>query len=78
MEKLQQQLRDIKKDHRKEKEGLIEDFSRQINDLEDRLGERTREVELMQNELKLVKEFRRKRGQMQKELDEVFMFFIYI
>lgn len=28
-------------------------------------------VKLMQSELKLVKEFRRKRAQMQKELDEV-------
>lgn len=29
------------------------------------------QVKLMQSELKLVKEFRRKRAQMQKELDEV-------
>ena len=49
----------------------MEDFSTQINELEERLADRTKEVEVMQSELKMVKEFRRKRGQMQKELDEV-------
>ena len=71
MERLQQQIRDVKKEHRKEKEKIIEDFSNQINKLDDDLKEKTREVDLMQSELKMVKEFRRKRGQMQKELDEV-------
>ena len=71
LERLQQQIRDVKKDHRKEKEKIIEDFSNQINKLDDDLKEKTREVDLMQSELKMVKEFRRKRGQMQKELDEV-------
>ena len=33
--------------------------------------QKTHEVEIMQNELKQVKEFRRKRAQMQKELEEV-------
>ena len=71
LERLQQQIRDVKKEHRKEKEKIIEDFSNQINRLDDDLKEKTREVDLMQSELKMVKEFRRKRGQMQKELDEV-------
>ena len=73
LERLQQQIRDVKKEHRKEKEKIIEDFSNQINRLDDDLKEKTREVDLMQSELKMVKEFRRKRGQMQKELDEVGM-----
>lgn len=71
LERLQQQMRDMKKEHRKEKEVIVEDFSKQINELEEKLGEKMREVELMQSELKMVKEFRRRRGQMQKELDEV-------
>lgn len=61
----------MKKEHRKEKENIVEDFSKQINELEEKVSEKTREVELMQSELKVVKEFRRKRGQMQKELDDV-------
>ena len=55
----------------------MEDFSKQINELEEHLTEKTKEVELMQSELKLVKEFRRKRGQMQKELDDVCIFSYY-
>jgi hypothetical protein len=45
--------------------------------LEDQLKQKGDEVVLMQSELKLVKEFRRKRGQMQKELDEVIPIIIY-
>ena len=71
MERLQQQIRDQKKENRKEKELIVEDFSKQINELEEKLSEKTKDVEMMQSELKMVKEFRRKRGQMQKDLDEV-------
>ena len=71
LELLQNQIREMRKEQREEKEGIVEDFSKQINDLEEKLGEKLREVDLMQSELKLVKEFRRKRGLMQKELDEV-------
>lgn len=42
-----------------------------MTELEGRLEQRTGEVKLMQSELKLVKEFRRKRAQMQAELDEI-------
>jgi hypothetical protein len=71
LERLQQQIRDQKKENRKEKELIVEDFSKQINELEEKLSDKTKDVEMMQSELKLVKEFRRKRGQMQKDLDEV-------
>uniref|UniRef100_K1QSB4 Basal body-orientation factor 1 n=1 Tax=Magallana gigas TaxID=29159 RepID=K1QSB4_MAGGI len=70
-ERLKQSIRELKKEHRKEKENIVEDFSTQINELEEKVSEKTREVELMQSELKVVKEFRRKRGQMQKELDDI-------
>jgi len=71
IERQQQQMRDLKKDFRREKDGIVEDFSKQVNELEEKLGEKTREVDLMHSELKLVKEFRRKRGQMQKELEDI-------
>lgn len=71
LQQLGDQMRDLYKEHRQEQEKLVEDFSKQVNLLEEKLGEKTREVELLQSELKLVKEFRRKRGLMQKELDEV-------
>ena len=68
---------DIKRSHRKEKDALVEDFSKQVNELEEKLGEKMREVDLMHSELKLVKEFRRKRGQMQKELEDVSFYIMY-
>ena len=49
----------------------VDEFSQQVADLESRLAQKTHEVEVIQSELKLVKEFRRKRATMQKELDEV-------
>ncbi|XP_033097175.1 basal body-orientation factor 1-like [Anneissia japonica] len=69
--KLQKQLKDTKRETRKEKEIIIADFTEKIQQLEDALQEKSNEVKLMQSELKLVKEFRRKRGQMQKELEEI-------
>ena len=39
--------------------------------MENRLEQRNSEVHLMQSELKLVKEFRKKRAEMQTELDEI-------
>ncbi|EDO37304.1 predicted protein [Nematostella vectensis] len=56
---------DIKKDDQ------VDEYSQQIHQLQEALAEKTNEVKLMQSELKLVKEFRRKRAQMQRELDEI-------
>ena len=47
------------------------DYEKKVKHLEESLGMRTADVQAMQNELKMVKEFRRKRGQMQKDLDDV-------
>ncbi|KAJ8045051.1 Basal body-orientation factor 1 [Holothuria leucospilota] len=69
--KLQKELKDTRRDARKEKQEIIADFTQRMNQLELDLREKTDEVKLMQSELKLVKEFRRKRGQMQKELEDI-------
>jgi len=42
-----------------------------VKDLDRQLSLRTRELDVIRAELKSVKEFRRKRAQMQRELDEV-------
>ena len=52
----------------------IDDFQQQLAYVENKLAQKTHEVEVMQNELKLVKEFRRKSAQMQKDLEEVRIF----
>ncbi|KAK0046843.1 basal body-orientation factor 1-like isoform X2 [Biomphalaria pfeifferi] len=71
LERQQQQIRELKKDHHVETEKIVNDFSQKLNELEVKLSEKTREVELMHSELKLVKEFRRKRSQMQKDLEDI-------
>ncbi|KAK3732686.1 hypothetical protein QZH41_009333 [Actinostola sp. cb2023] len=72
--KLQQALKDLKREARRERQALVDSYSQEIHQLQDVLAEKANEVILMQSELKLVKEFRRKRAQMQKELDEEHMF----
>ena len=54
-----------------------EGFEEQISELEVKLAEKSHEVELMQNELKSLKEFHKKRAQMQKELDLVSNFITF-
>jgi len=71
IEKLQTMVKELKRDFRKEKQQMIDEYTGQIQSLQSNLSEKTNEVKLMQSELKLVKEFRRKRAQMQKELDDI-------
>ena len=47
------------------------DCARQRRQLEERLTRKENELETIRHELNQVKEFRKKKGQMQKELDEV-------
>ncbi|XP_065845432.1 basal body-orientation factor 1-like [Oscarella lobularis] len=68
---LQLQLKDLRRDARLEKERLGLDFSAQFEALELTLHQKEEEVQLMQVELKQVKEFRRKRAQMQQEMDDI-------
>jgi len=49
----------------------IEDFQTQVSELDRQLSHRTRELDVIRAELKAVKDFRRKRAQMHRELDEV-------
>ena len=53
----------------------MSDFRKQIEDLQNRLDTKTHEAELLENELNQLKEFRKKKIQMQRELEEVRSFF---
>lgn len=67
-------IKELKKEYKKEKQDLIGDYTTQIETLQLSLSDKANEVKLMQSELKLVKEFRRKRALMQKEIDDVSFF----
>jgi hypothetical protein len=49
----------------------MDDFARQKNLLDERLARKEGELEIVRHELNQVKEFRKKKAQMQKELEEV-------
>lgn len=49
----------------------ISDFTRQKRQLDEKLSRKESELEIVRHELNQVKEFRKKKAQMQKELEEV-------
>lgn len=61
----------MKRDHKKEKHELINGYTTDIELLNASLTKKCNEVKLLRSELNLVKEFRRKRAQMQKEIADV-------
>lgn len=71
LERMNEQIKALKKEQRHEIEMITQDFQKQMLELDSALKQKNEEVEMLQKELKAVKEFRRKRAQMQKELDEV-------
>jgi hypothetical protein len=56
----------------------IDEFSLKLNDVEKKLEQKTNEVDVLQAELKAVREFRHKRSQMQQELDQVNNLVIFV
>ncbi len=49
----------------------VADFIRQKRQLDEKLSRKDSELEIVRHELNQVKEFRKKKAQMQKELEEV-------
>ena len=56
----------------------LDDFDRQRRQLDEKITRKDNELEVVRHELNQVKEFRRKKGQMQKELEEVNFFYFMI
>ncbi|CAF3663922.1 unnamed protein product [Rotaria sp. Silwood1] len=71
IDRLQQTVKTLKMDHRKVKDELIGDFSREKRQLDEKLTRKESELEIIRHELSQVKEFRKKKTQMQKELEEI-------
>lgn len=64
-------LRNARAEARAEAEQMMKETSTRMVELEKQVESKTNEVKMMQGELKLVKEFRKKRTQMQAELDGI-------
>jgi hypothetical protein len=52
------------------------DFTKQKRHLDEKLARKESELDIVRHELNQIKDFRKKKGQMQKELDEVIYFFL--
>ncbi|XP_041122206.1 basal body-orientation factor 1-like isoform X1 [Polyodon spathula] len=69
--KLQQQLRDLKRQAREENEELVNGYTQQLNELDEKFKKKSNELRMVQSEMKTIKEFRKKKAQMEKELDDI-------
>lgn len=69
--RLEFELKTFREKHQGEKDILINEFNEQLNDMREKLERKTNEHGLVQNELNQLKEFRKKKIQMQKELEEI-------
>ncbi|XP_078515998.1 basal body-orientation factor 1 [Lissotriton helveticus] len=71
IEQLQQQLVAQKKEAQKENETMVEKYSDQLNNLEEKFNKKVDEMRLIQGEMKVIKEFRKRKTEMEKELDDI-------
>ncbi|XP_019374386.1 PREDICTED: basal body-orientation factor 1 isoform X1 [Gavialis gangeticus] len=71
IDKLKQQLTDLKQQAQEESEKLTEYYSNQLKELEERFHKKAREISLIQGELKVIREFRKKKAHMEKELEDI-------
>ncbi|XP_064368404.1 basal body-orientation factor 1 isoform X3 [Dromaius novaehollandiae] len=70
-EKLKQQLIDLKQQAQEENKKLADQYTQQVKELEEKFQKKIREIGLIQLELSLIKEFRRKKAVMEKELEDL-------
>ncbi|XP_076979130.1 basal body-orientation factor 1 isoform X2 [Tamandua tetradactyla] len=71
IEKLKQQLIDTKEKAQEEKEKLEQKYTVQINELEGQFHQKAKEIGIIQTELKTIKQFQKRKIQVEKELDEL-------
>ncbi|XP_040189515.1 basal body-orientation factor 1 [Rana temporaria] len=71
IEELQRQLSAERKQADEERQQLIEAYKKQIASLEEKCSQKTQEMQIIQAEFRMMKEFRRRKGEMEKELDEI-------
>nr|XP_048305116.1 basal body-orientation factor 1 isoform X3 [Myodes glareolus] len=70
IEKLKQQLVETKEKAKEEKEKLEQKYTMQINELEGQFHQKAKEIGMIQTELKTIKQFQKRKIQVEKELDE--------
>nr|XP_021530702.1 basal body-orientation factor 1 isoform X1 [Aotus nancymaae] len=71
IEKLKQQLKETKEKAQEEKEKLEQKYSRQINELEGQFHQKAKEIGMIHTELKTVRQFQKRKIQVERELDDL-------
>ncbi|KAF4017637.1 hypothetical protein G4228_009258 [Cervus hanglu yarkandensis] len=71
IEKLKQQLNETKEKAQEEKEKLEQKFTMQVSELEGQFHQKAKEIGMVQTELKTIKQFQKRKIQVEKELDDL-------
>ncbi|XP_026567404.1 basal body-orientation factor 1 [Pseudonaja textilis] len=71
IEKLKQQVNELKLRAKEESELAAEQFAKQLEELEEKFHRKATEIGLIQIELKMIKEFRKKKALLEKELEDL-------
>ncbi|KAM4625814.1 basal body-orientation factor 1-like [Polymixia lowei] len=69
--RLEDQLRSQKRFARAEQAKLVAEYTLKINELEEKFKKRSSDFNMIQGELKTIKEFRKKKAQMEQELSSI-------
>ncbi|KAL0969102.1 hypothetical protein UPYG_G00222640 [Umbra pygmaea] len=69
--RLERQLKSQKAQALEENEKLVAEYTLQITELEEKFKQRSSEFSMIQSELKTIKEFRKKKAQMEHELNSI-------
>ncbi|XP_053119884.1 basal body-orientation factor 1 isoform X1 [Hemicordylus capensis] len=71
IEKLKQQVNELKQQAKAESEKVAEQFMKQLEEMEAKFQNKAKEIGIIQIELKMIKEFRKKKAFMEKELEDI-------
>ncbi|KAF6128963.1 basal body orientation factor 1 [Phyllostomus discolor] len=71
IEKLKLQLNETKEKAQEEKEKMEQKYTAQINELEGQFHQKAKEIGMIQIELKTIKQFQKRKIQVEKELDDL-------
>ncbi|XP_031211087.1 basal body-orientation factor 1 [Mastomys coucha] len=71
IEKLKHQLAETKEKAKEEKEKLEEKYSMQVNELEGQFQQKAKEIGMIQTELRTIKQFQKRKIQVEKELEDL-------
>ncbi|KAG2457709.1 BBOF1 factor, partial [Polypterus senegalus] len=68
---LHEQIKEQKQEAIEENEKLIKEYSQHLNELEEKLKKRMQDFQMIQSELKMMNEFRKKKPELERELEDL-------